>query len=107
MGSSLINLVTPAASSFVILLVITRLLMGALQAGIFGAAYGRMLHCVMSSSPLINSGVVIAWFPLKERSVAFGLLAVGLNLGSMLTNYLSGYISDHQGWPYVFYICGQ
>lgn len=56
--------------------------------------------------PIQSTGVIVAWFPVKERSIAFGLLNNGCGLGAMITAFIAGYVSEHQGWPVVYYICG-
>ena len=49
------------------------------------------------------------WVPQSERSTALAILAVGGNIGAIITLPLSGYLSEHGfagGWPSVFYVFG-
>lgn len=86
----MINVVTPLLGHWVSLLVISRLVLGVLQSPIFPAGY-QLLY---------------KWFPQPERSFAFGMLLNGTTVGTLIANFLGGYIADHYGWPWVFYISG-
>src|SRR2546423_291232 len=49
------------------------------------------------------------WIPQQERGVAFALVLVGGNIGSVVTMPLSAYLSENGfagGWPSVFYVLG-
>lgn len=87
-GSGLINLLTPwmARNSF-IMLVSSRIVMGAIQAGAFPAMYA-----------LFNE-----WLTMSEASIFAPLIKVNLRLGALLGTALSGIIVE---WPNVFYSAG-
>ncbi|KAI1307942.1 putative inorganic phosphate cotransporter [Halotydeus destructor] len=93
LGSGVVNLATPLIAHGKIYLMASRLLLGVFQGGIFAAGYG----------------ILFAWFPKRQRSTGYALMYAGGNLGSILTTFLSGYLSDHGfagGWPSVFYVSG-
>lgn len=90
LGSGIINLMTPLISDYWIMMLITRVLLGTIQAGIFPAAF--MIQC--------------KWMPLKDRSLAFALLETGGFCGSIITYFAGGFLSKTLGWPYVFYLAG-
>lgn len=85
------NLITPVIGASVVLMSISRLVLGVLQSPLFPAGYDLLYK----------------WFPLHERSFAFGMYLNGVAIGSLIASFLGGYISDHQGWPWVFYISGK
>src|SRR5690349_17623956 len=92
-GSAVINLATPYLASSVFLLVTARVILGALQGGLFPSSFQ------MASK----------WLPLKERSTAMGLIGVAGASGSIIGSSLTGYLSDNgflgiAGWPSAFYV---
>ena len=49
------------------------------------------------------------WVPVQERSLSLAFVAVGGNIGAVLTMPLSSTLSQHGfagGWPSVFYVLG-
>lgn len=90
LGSGIINLITPLVADYWILMLITRFLLGTIQAGIFPGAF--MIQC--------------KWMPLKDRSLAFALLEAGAFCGSIITYFSAGFLSKSLGWPSVFYFAG-
>ena len=87
-GSALISLATPwmTRNSFT-MLVCSRILMGAIQSGVFPGMYA-----------LINK-----WLTMNEASIYAPLIKMNLRLGSVLASSLAGLID---GWPNVFYCTG-
>ncbi|KAI1304602.1 Sialin [Halotydeus destructor] len=93
LGSAVVNLATPLVASSVTMLIVTRILLGAFQSGIFPAGFA----------------VLRQWFPEQERSVAFAFTEVGLASGMVIGSALAGYLTEHGfagGWPSAFYVCG-
>ena len=77
---------TGAVSSYPLLL-LTRLMFGAGEAGAFP-----------------NSCVAISrWFPAGERGRAFGFLSMAMQTGGALSPLLVVPIQAHYGWPASFY----
>lgn len=61
--------------------------------GIFPAAYGLLYK----------------WFPKNERSIVFGLLDFGSNVGAIIATIMTGALSEYGfagGWPSAFYVSG-
>jgi len=87
-GSAAINLSTPfmAHRSFV-LLVCSRVLLGALQAGVFPGVYA-----------LMNK-----WLTMSEASIFAPGIKVSLRVGMLFGSYIPGIIT---AWPNVFYFTG-
>ena len=87
-GSALINLATPwmARTSFA-LLVMSRVCMGAIQAGVFPAMYA----------------LIGKWLTMTEASIFAPLIKMNLRLGMMLGSLIPGIVP---GWPNVFYFTG-
>ncbi len=75
-----------AAAPGLWLLILAQLVMGAAQAGIFPAS------CLSVSR----------WIPLSRRSLACGLLAVGMQVGAVLAATLTGPLVESLGWRFVF-----
>ncbi|KAI1294735.1 putative transporter slc-17.2 [Halotydeus destructor] len=93
LGSGLVNLLTPLAATSVLVMTLTRILIGIFQAGIYPAT---ILLCKK-------------WFPANEVSTAVGLQSFGTSMGSFLSSILTGYLSEYGfsgGWPSVFYVSG-
>lgn len=92
-GSGVINILTPLVASSTGLLVISRMVLGIIQGGIFPSCYA----------------MIGKWFPLKERSLGFAFMEIGATIGSVLATTSAGYLSEHGfagGWPSVFYVSG-
>lgn len=87
-GSALINLATPwmAAFSFPAL-VISRVVMGVIQAGVFPGMYA----------------LIAKWLTMTEASIYAPLIKVNLRLGMVLGSLIPGIVS---GWPNAFYMTG-
>jgi len=47
------------------------------------------------------------WAPPLERSKLVTLSYAGSSFGTVIGLPLAGFITDHLGWQYVFYICGK
>ncbi|KAI1304601.1 Sialin [Halotydeus destructor] len=93
LGSAVVNLVTPLVAHSAAMLIVTRVLLGAVQSGIFPASFAALRE----------------WFPQKERSMAFAVSEAGLASGVVLGSALSGYLTEYGfagGWPSAFYVCG-
>lgn len=93
------TLAVPAIASIIVpfvtdyhysILMLCRFLLGMFQASFFPSAYG----------------MVCTWFPQQERSFAFAVVDIGAALGSVMTYTAAGIITNHWGWPYLFYIPG-
>lgn len=92
-GSALINLITPVVAHSLIMLTMLRVVLGLVQGGIFPACFA----------------LIYQWFPQSQRSIGFGLLDVGINMGLVVSAPLSGALSEHGfagGWPSAFYVSG-
>lgn len=87
-GSALINLATPwmARTNFT-LLVISRVLMGAIQSGVFPGVYA----------------LIAKWLNMSETSIFAPLIKMSLRLGMVLGSMMPGLVA---GWPNVFYVTG-
>lgn len=87
-GSALINLATPwmAHTSFT-LLVMSRVVMGAIQSGVFPAMYA----------------LISKWLTMSEASIFAPMIKMNLRLGMVFGSLIPGLIS---GWPNVFYFTG-
>lgn len=89
-GSCVINAVTPFIASYATVMIVSRLLLGAFQAGMYPGAFA-----------MCNT-----WLKLKERAFAFALTESGACVGTIFTYFSSGFISESLGWPWVFYVSG-
>lgn len=87
-GSAIINLFTPwmARNSFP-MLIVSRILMGAIQAGGYPAMYA-----------LINR-----WLTMSEASIYAPMLKMSLRVGQVLASMAPGLMPN---WPGVFYLVG-
>ena len=77
----------------VALLTTSRVALGFVQGGVFPACF--QLICL--------------WLPRKERTVAFGFIDFGINIGAIISAPMTGYLSEHGfagGWPSSFYVAG-
>ncbi|MEJ2685590.1 MAG: DHA2 family efflux MFS transporter permease subunit [Gammaproteobacteria bacterium] len=52
----------------------------------------------------LSQSVMVDTFPPAERGKAMALWGVGIMVGPILGPTLGGYITQHFGWPWVFYI---
>ncbi|KAJ6627063.1 Sialin [Pseudolycoriella hygida] len=92
-GSAVINIITPFVAGSMTILVLSRIVLGVLQGGIFPACYAMLYK----------------WMPQKERSFALANMDVGATLGSIVAASLTGYLSEHGfagGWPSSFFVSG-
>jgi len=85
MAWSIVTCGTAVAPVFWILIV-TQLLMGIAQSGIFPAACNSIGH----------------WMPFSERSLACGILAAGMQIGAIMASGLTGGLTATIGWRWVF-----
>jgi sugar phosphate permease len=91
--SFLLNVATPFMTDFTlynlpILLIISRVILGAAQAGVFPGCFKLCFN----------------WFSLSERSLAYSLLRVGSIAGVVVISFVTGFIITSLGWEAVFYI---
>lgn len=87
-GSAIINMATPwMARTSLGLLVFSRVVMGAIQAGVFPGMYALFSK----------------WLTMSEASIYAPLIKMNLRLGMLLGSLVPGIIS---GWPNVFYFTG-
>lgn len=65
--------------------------------GLFSAFMFPMIH-----------GIMARWAPPHERGRLVGFVGSGIQLGTMITLAMSGYISSNYklGWPTVYYLSG-
>lgn len=90
-GSALASSLVPLVTDYYYgILMLCRFLLGAFQSSFYPAAYG----------------MVCAWFPQKERSFAFAMVDIGAILGAVITYTSAGTITNHWGWPFLFYLPG-
>lgn len=89
-ASGVINLITPSIVSSIPLLIISRVFLGLIQGGILPACFS----------------LIITWIPETRRSLGFGLVNVGGNLGAVFAAAFTGYISQEYNWSYSFYLIG-
>ena len=89
-ASGLINLITPSIVFSVPVLITSRVILGLIQGGILPACFT----------------LIITWLPRDRRSLGFGLVNVGGNLGAVFAAAFTGYISQEYNWSYSFYLIG-
>ena len=90
-GPALASIVVPFITDYPVwILIACRFVLGALQAGFYPSAYG----------------MVAAWFPLKERSLAFAVIDVGAVLGAVVTYLSAGPLIQLMGWEALFFLPG-
>lgn len=92
-GSGLLNIFTPFFTFSVFTMILSRIIMGILQGGLFPACFA----------------IIFNWFPLKERSIGYAVMEVGTMVGSISASALAGYLAEHGfagGWPSTFYVSG-
>lgn len=69
-------------------LITAQLMMGIAQAGIFPASCNSVGH----------------WMPLRQRAIACGLLAAGMQVGGIIASGLTGELTNYMSWRWVFAI---
>ncbi|HPQ95483.1 MAG: DHA2 family efflux MFS transporter permease subunit [Thiothrix sp.] len=76
------------------------------QAGSLAEMIGaRLLQGFFGASVVpLSQSVMIDTFPREERGKAMAFWGIGVMLGPILGPTLGGYITDHIGWRWVFYI---
>ena len=89
-GSGIINLLTPFMTHSIPLLTTSRVILGLIQGGVFPACFS----------------LIVNWMPPDQRSLGFGLVNVGANLGTVFAAAVTGYISQNFGWPFSFFVIG-
>lgn len=89
-GSGVINLLTPFMTHSISLLTTSRVILGLIQGGVFPACFS----------------LIVNWMPPEQRSLGFGLVNVGANLGTVFAAAATGYISQNFGWPFSFFVIG-
>ena len=89
-ASGIINLITPSIVFSIPILVTSRVILGLIQGGILPACFS----------------LIITWLPDDKRSLGFGLVNVGGNLGAVFAAAFTGYISQQYNWSYSFYLIG-
>jgi ACS family sodium-dependent inorganic phosphate cotransporter len=88
---SLFTILTPPAAMLgLVVLIVTRILMGMGEAVTFPSLYALFSR----------------WVPLTERSRAIGLANSGIPLGSVCALVFTPYIVQAFGWQWVFYLFG-
>jgi len=90
LGSGIINLMTPFLTNSIPILTTSRVFLGLIQGGVFPACFS----------------LIVNWMPPNQRSLGFGLVNVGSNLGAVFAASLTGYICQDIGWPFSFFIIG-
>lgn len=90
-GTAAINLITPLITmQSIVLITMSRVLLGMLQTGVFPAGYGMLFK----------------WFPVRQRSFAYSMFMNGSAVGNFIANSMAGYLAEMSGWPAVFYASG-
>lgn len=65
----------------------------------------RFLQGVGGGALLVTSQTIITEsYPLEKRGMAQAIYGMGVIIGPTLGPPLGGYITDHAGWPLIFYI---
>jgi len=75
-------------SGTLVLLIVSQLVMGVAQAGIFPASCDSVRH----------------WMPLSERTAACGIVAAGMQIGAIIAAGLTGVVMQQWGWRSVFLV---
>ncbi|CAG9798968.1 unnamed protein product [Chironomus riparius] len=90
-ATSILTFLTPASITYggSTFLIINRVIMGLSQGFIYAAVFG----------------LLAAWIPLRERTTLGVFVLSGMQLGSILSTYLSGVLLKHiDSWAWSFYI---
>jgi DHA2 family multidrug resistance protein len=65
----------------------------------------RFLQGVGGGALLVTSQTIITEsYPPEKRGMAQAIYGMGVIIGPTLGPPLGGFITDHAGWPYIFYI---
>ncbi|HMK05564.1 MAG TPA: DHA2 family efflux MFS transporter permease subunit, partial [Ferruginibacter sp.] len=73
--------------------------------GIWELVLFRFLQGVGGGALLVTSQTIITEsYPVEKRGMAQAIYGLGVIIGPTLGPPLGGYIVDHWGWPYIFYI---
>ncbi len=73
--------------------------------GIWELVFFRFLQGVGGGALLVTSQTIITEsYPPEKRGMAQAIYGMGVIVGPTLGPPLGGYITDHAGWPYIFYI---
>lgn len=88
--SAMVNLVTPLVTEYLILVVLLRFILGAVQAGMFPAAFRLQVN----------------WMPIRNRSLGFACMDAGATIGSIITFFAAGFLIESFDWPCLFYVSG-
>ena len=89
-GSAMVNLITPFITDYLILVILLRFILGAVQAGMFPAAFRLQVN----------------WMPISNRSVGFACMDAGATIGSIIAFFTSGFLIELFDWPCLFYVSG-
>ena len=74
---------------------------------VFGLGVFRFLLGMGEGGGFPGSGKAVAeWFPLKERSMAFGIFNTGSSVGAVIAPPLIALIVSLLGWRWVFFLTG-
>ncbi len=52
----------------------------------------------------VSQAVLFEVFPVEEAGTAMALFGLGVMVGPTIGPTLGGYITDHHGWPWIFFI---
>lgn len=89
-GSAMVNLITPLVTDYLILIILLRFILGAVQAGMFPAAFRLQVN----------------WMPISDRSLGFACMDAGATIGSIIAFFTSGFLIESFDWPCLFYVSG-
>jgi ACS family hexuronate transporter-like MFS transporter len=74
---------------------------------VFGLGVFRFLLGMGEGGGFPASAKAVAeWFPVRERSLAFGLFNTGSSVGAVIAPPLIAFIVLHSNWRWVFFITG-
>jgi MFS transporter, ACS family, hexuronate transporter len=78
-----------------------------LVSSVFGLGLFRFLLGVGEGGGFPGSAKAVSeWFPVKERSFAFGIFNTGSSIGAVIAPPLIAFIVLHMNWRWVFFITG-
>lgn len=73
--------------------------------GVWELVAFRFIQGLGGGALLVTSQTIITEsYPPEKRSMAQAIYGLGVIIGPTLGPPLGGYITDHAGWPYIFYI---
>jgi DHA2 family multidrug resistance protein len=73
--------------------------------GIWELVFFRFLQGLGGGALLVTSQTIITEsYPPEKRGMAQAIYGMGVIVGPTLGPPLGGYITDHAGWPFIFYI---